>query len=168
MSTKTESPSPKRWPSATTEPAAAEAESSWNQVELLLTPTAGTLYRIAEVESDPVRLNSRLGYYTNFLNLLDLCAVAVPAGFQREGLPFGVDAFEFELGLAPRLVRAPGEHGGPERFEASLLEGTDGCAALVMRSLGARSRTRRSRNARRVRWATVASFGRIESVTADS
>ena len=85
-----------------------------------------------------------------------------------EGLPFGVDAFEFELGLAPRLVRAPREHGGPERFEASILEGTDGCAALVMRSLAARSRTRRSRNARRVRWATVACFGRVESVTADS
>jgi allophanate hydrolase len=37
-----------------------------------------------------VRLNSNLGYYTNFVNLLDLAAVAVPAGFRRDGLPFGV------------------------------------------------------------------------------
>ncbi len=83
-----------------------QAESSWNQVELLLTPTAGTLYRIAEVESDPVRLNSRLGYYTNFLNLLDLCAVAVPAGFQREGLPFGVTLVGRAFGDAALLALA--------------------------------------------------------------
>jgi len=56
----------------------------------MLTPTAGTIYRIEEVERDPVELNSNLGYYTNFMNLLDLCAVAVPAGFQSNGLPFGV------------------------------------------------------------------------------
>src|SRR5262245_16377450 len=62
----------------------------WNEIDLLVTPTAGTIYRIAEVEADPVRLNSNLGYYTNFMNLLDLAAIAVPAGFQRDGLPFGV------------------------------------------------------------------------------
>ena len=62
----------------------------WNGIDVLLTPTAGTIYRIAEVEADPVRLNSNLGYYTNFMNLLDLAAIAVPAGFQRDGLPFGV------------------------------------------------------------------------------
>jgi len=62
----------------------------WNAIDVLLTPTAGSIYRIAEVEADPVRLNSNLGYYTNFMNLLDLAAIAVPAGFQRDGLPFGV------------------------------------------------------------------------------
>lgn len=62
----------------------------WDTVDIVMTPTAGTIYRIAEVEADPIRLNSNLGYYTNFLNLLDLCAIAVPAGFQRDGLPFGV------------------------------------------------------------------------------
>ncbi|HXM80784.1 MAG TPA: allophanate hydrolase [Burkholderiales bacterium] len=66
------------------------AASAWNEVDILVTPTAGTIYRIAEVEADPVRLNSNLGYYTNFMNLLDLSAIAVPAGFQRDGLPFGV------------------------------------------------------------------------------
>ena len=62
----------------------------WDMVDIVMTPTAGTIYRTAEVEADPIRLNSNLGYYTNFLNLLDLCAIAVPAGFQRDGLPFGV------------------------------------------------------------------------------
>ena len=62
----------------------------WNDIDVLLTPTAGTIYKIAEVEADPVRTNSNLGYYTNFMNLLDLSAIAVPAGFQRNGLPFGV------------------------------------------------------------------------------
>jgi allophanate hydrolase len=62
----------------------------WQQIDVLLTPTAGTIYRIAEVEADPVRLNSRLGIYTNFMNLLDLAAVAVPSGFTGAGLPFGV------------------------------------------------------------------------------
>ena len=62
----------------------------WDEIDVLVTPTAGTLYRIAEVEADPVRLNSNLGYYTNFMNLLDLAAIAVPAGFQRDGLPFGI------------------------------------------------------------------------------
>ncbi|HUN68068.1 MAG TPA: allophanate hydrolase [Burkholderiales bacterium] len=62
----------------------------WDNVDILVTPTAGTIYRIAEVEADPIFTNSNLGYYTNFLNLLDLAAIAVPAGFQGNGLPFGI------------------------------------------------------------------------------
>jgi allophanate hydrolase len=67
-----------------------EAEAVWTEIDLLLTPTAGTIYRIDEVEAEPVRLNSNLGYYTNFMNLLDLSALAVPAGFTPQGLPFGI------------------------------------------------------------------------------
>jgi 4'-phosphopantetheinyl transferase len=52
-----------------------------------------------------------------------------------EGLPFGLDAFEFELEPGIRMVHAPPDHGGAERFEAYVIEGTDGCAALVSRSL---------------------------------
>jgi allophanate hydrolase len=63
---------------------------TWDQIDVLLTPTAGTVYTIAAVAADPIRLNSDLGYYTNFVNLLDLSALALPAGFQRNGLPFGV------------------------------------------------------------------------------
>ncbi|MGC2166176.1 MAG: allophanate hydrolase, partial [Gallionella sp.] len=55
-----------------------------------VTPTAGTIYRIDEMLADPIRLNANLGYYTNFMNLLDCAAVAVPAGFQDNGLPFGI------------------------------------------------------------------------------
>jgi allophanate hydrolase len=67
-----------------------QSEQAWEQVDVILTPTAGTIYRIDEVSANPVRLNSNLGHYTNFMNLLDLAAVAVPAGFQDNGLPFGV------------------------------------------------------------------------------
>ena len=62
----------------------------WKEIDVLVTPTAGTIYRIGEVEADPIRLNTNLGYYTNFVNLLDLAAVAAPAGFRKDGLPFGV------------------------------------------------------------------------------
>ena len=67
-----------------------EAEPTWSAVDLLVTPTAGTIYTLAEVEADPIRLNSNLGIYTNFVNLMDLSAIAVPAGFTSAGLPFGV------------------------------------------------------------------------------
>lgn len=66
------------------------AEPIWDSVDIILTPTAGTIYTIAEVEADPIQTNTNLGYYTNFMNLLDLSAVAMPAGFQENGLPFGV------------------------------------------------------------------------------
>jgi allophanate hydrolase len=65
-------------------------DAVWNDIDVMLTPTAGTIYRIDEMQADPIRLNANLGYYTNFMNLLDLAATAVPAGFQNDGLPFGV------------------------------------------------------------------------------
>lgn len=71
-----------------------QCDSVWQTVDCLLTPTAGTIYRVADMQADPIRLNSNLGYYTNFVNLLDYSAVAVPAGFQTAGdaagLPWGV------------------------------------------------------------------------------
>jgi len=87
-------------------------EQAWQQIDVLLTPTAGTTYRIAEEQADPVRLNTQLGTYTNFMNLLDLAGVAVPAGFTAAGLPFGVTLAapawsDFELlRLAARLQRS--------------------------------------------------------------
>jgi allophanate hydrolase len=56
----------------------------------MVVPTTGTTYTIEQVQKEPISLNSNLGYYTNFVNLLDLCAVAVPAGFRPNGLPFGI------------------------------------------------------------------------------
>jgi allophanate hydrolase len=63
---------------------------SLSGVDFLAVPTAPTHYRRDEVAADPIGCNSRLGTYTNFVNLLDLCAVAVPSGLTRTGLPFGV------------------------------------------------------------------------------
>jgi allophanate hydrolase len=66
------------------------AASVFAGVDGLLLPTAPTHYTIEEVLANPVELNSRLGTYTNFVNLLDLSALAVPAGRKRSGLPFGI------------------------------------------------------------------------------
>jgi len=62
----------------------------WRDVDCLLLPTAGTIFTLAEVTAHPVARNSELGTYTNFANLLDLSAIAVPAGRLSSGLPFGV------------------------------------------------------------------------------
>jgi len=72
-----------------------QAERQWETMDALLLPTAPTQYRVADVEADPVRLNATLGLYTNFVNLFDLAAVAVPGGVrppggEKGGLPFGV------------------------------------------------------------------------------
>ena len=65
-------------------------EAEWAKVDILLLPTAPTTYRVDAMLADPITLNSRLGTYTNFFNLLGLSAIAVPAGFRMDGLPFGV------------------------------------------------------------------------------
>jgi allophanate hydrolase len=62
-------------------------------VDTLVLPTAATIYTRAQVEADPITLNSRLGTYTNFANLLDTAALAVPTGFRADGLPFGITLF---------------------------------------------------------------------------
>ncbi|MDH4945069.1 allophanate hydrolase [Sulfurimonas sp. C5] len=70
-----------------------QADSVMKDVDFALTPTTGTIYTIEEVNADPIQLNTNLGYYTNFMNLLDFSAYAVPAGFRDNGLPFGVTLF---------------------------------------------------------------------------
>jgi allophanate hydrolase len=69
---------------------ARQAEALWDAAEVLLLPTAPTIYRIDEVLAEPVALNSNLGLYTNFVNLLDMSAVAVPAGWRGNHTGFGV------------------------------------------------------------------------------
>jgi allophanate hydrolase len=82
----------------------------WETVDLLLLPTTGTIFRADEVLADPITTNTKLGYYTNFMNLLDLCGVALPAGERRNGTPFGITlvgpAFfdDFILALGARYV----------------------------------------------------------------
>jgi allophanate hydrolase len=62
----------------------------WSEIDVLLTPTASRIFTIEEVEANPIALNTELGFYTNFVNLLDLSAVALPAGFGENQLPFGI------------------------------------------------------------------------------
>jgi len=70
---------------------AREAEAVWQAIDVLLLPTTPCLYKVEEVLADPIFTNSVLGRYTNFMNLLDLAAIAVPCGFARGGkLPWGI------------------------------------------------------------------------------
>ncbi|KPJ92633.1 MAG: allophanate hydrolase [Gammaproteobacteria bacterium SG8_11] len=70
-----------------------QADKIVSEYDFIVIPTAGTIYTIERLQADPITLNSNLGYYTNFMNLLDYAAVAVPAGFMENGLPFGVTLF---------------------------------------------------------------------------
>jgi allophanate hydrolase len=73
-------------------------QQTFEQVDALALPTAPTLYTVEQILADPVGLNSRLGTYTNFVNLLDLCGLAVPAALHDGGsggtapgvTPFGI------------------------------------------------------------------------------
>ena len=67
-----------------------QADALLSQVDALLVPTSPGIYRIDAVNADPIRLNSQLGVWTNFVNLLDQCALALPGGFREDGLPCGI------------------------------------------------------------------------------
>ncbi|KXU33758.1 allophanate hydrolase [Sphingobium sp. 22B] len=66
------------------------ADTLWESIDLLAFPTTGTTYRVAELKAAPIALNSALGFYTNFVNLLDMAAVAVPAGIRSNATGFGI------------------------------------------------------------------------------
>jgi allophanate hydrolase len=66
------------------------SSATWEQIDVLLLPTSGTIYTVAELEAEPIQFNSNLGYYTNFVNYFDLAALAVPNGLQPDGLPAGI------------------------------------------------------------------------------
>ncbi|MBY0302779.1 allophanate hydrolase [Sphingomonas ginsenosidimutans] len=66
------------------------ADMLFQDIDLLAFPTTGTTYRVAELLAAPVALNSNLGFYTNFVNLLDMAAVAVPAGVRDNATGFGI------------------------------------------------------------------------------
>jgi allophanate hydrolase len=66
------------------------ADTMWSGIDLLAFPTTGTTYRVAELHAAPIALNSNLGFYTNFVNLLDMAAVAVPAGTRANATGFGI------------------------------------------------------------------------------
>ncbi len=90
-------------------------------IDALLVPTMPTAYTVAQVLADPITLNSRLGTYTNFVNLLDLCGLAVPASIRPDGIPFGVTL------LAP---------GGQDAMLASFGRAFQASTGLPMGALG--------------------------------
>jgi allophanate hydrolase len=67
-----------------------DCRAAWGTADIMVVPGAPTIYKIAELEQNPIELNSRIGRYTNFVNLLDLAAITVPAGARDDGLPFGI------------------------------------------------------------------------------
>jgi allophanate hydrolase len=66
------------------------AEMDLAEVDFFALPTAGTIYTVADLDREPVRFNSNLGHYTNFVNFFELCGLALPFGFRSDGLPFGI------------------------------------------------------------------------------
>lgn len=87
--------------------------SQFAHINFLVLPTAPSIYKIEDVKQHAVVLNSRLGTYTNFVNLLDLCGVALPAGMRPDGLPFGITLLapayhdDLALTLAHHWERTP-------------------------------------------------------------
>ncbi len=65
-------------------------DHTFRTIDAMLLPTAPTIYTVEQVLADPIGLNSRLGTYTNFVNLLDMCGLAVPASMRPDGTPFGI------------------------------------------------------------------------------
>jgi allophanate hydrolase len=82
--------------------------SLWDRIDVLVVPTAPTFPTRQAVREEPVLRNRELGYYTNFVNLLDLAAVAVPSVMRDDQLPFGVTLIgpaQSELRLAELAER---------------------------------------------------------------
>ena len=66
------------------------ASDEIHECHFIALPTAGTIYTLADLEREPVLYNSNLGHYTNFVNFFRMSALALPAGFRADGLPFGI------------------------------------------------------------------------------
>ena len=103
------------------------SEAVWDHVDALLLPVTPTHPTLAEVAADPLGINSRLGTFTNFVNLLDLAAIAVPGVLTDAGLPFGVQfvapAFSDRplLDIASLWTGEPAESTAPKPGTASLV-----------------------------------------------
>jgi 4'-phosphopantetheinyl transferase len=99
--------------------------------ELEAAELARQFFSVAEAEAvEGVGGVERLRTFYRFWSLKEAALKSI-----GEGLPFGLDAFEFELNPNLRVVHAPPDHGGPEQFGAHVIGEADSCAALVIRSL---------------------------------
>lgn len=96
--------------------------AEWTKMDVLAVPTSGTIYNLAQIAEAPVQRNTNLGYYTNFVNLLDLCALAVPGTFRADGLPAGITLIaeangdRFLASIGARFHRASAVPMGASRF----------------------------------------------------
>jgi allophanate hydrolase len=111
------------------------SERAFAGIDALVLPTTPTVYSTAQVLANPVEFNSRLGTYTNFVNLLDLCGLALPAAIRPDDIPFGITRWRPPAGRAsrqhrPRLsCRYQTEHGRrslPQPPLATLPQGLGG------------------------------------------
>jgi allophanate hydrolase len=97
-------------------------QSEMSKCEMLALPTTGTIYRIADVEAEPIATNTNNGYYTYFANLADLCAISVPASLRQDGLPFGLCLLGLPLqegrlrGVAREFHAVSGLNAGATQF----------------------------------------------------
>ena len=107
-------------------------DHTFRAIDALVLPTAPTIYTVEEVLADPIPLNSRLGTYTNFVNLLDLCGLAVPASMRPDGIAVRRDA------------AGAGRRGRHARLDRPAIPSTQ----PACRSARSSSRSRRSRNSR--------------------
>ena len=126
-----------------------QAAAMWDDIDLLLVPTAPTHYTLADMQADPVALNRNLGEYTNFVNLLDYAAIAVPSSLRADGLPFGVTLIgpcgsDWQLAeLGQRLHHSTGLKQGvtglnlPEANVISGLTAIENEAAIAVAVVGA-------------------------------
>ncbi|MDP3814808.1 allophanate hydrolase [Pseudomonas sp.] len=101
----------------------AECDRILADLDCVLTPAYPRPVSLAELHAEPLKRNAELGYYSNFMNMLDYAAVAVPAGFMAGGLPWGVTLFgraftdQYLLSLSAALQY---QHGLPLAGERSL------------------------------------------------
>ena len=109
---------------------AQRARVMWDLADVLVVPTVPTHYTIEQMRADPVKLNRNLGMYTNFVNLLDYAAIAVPASMRVDGLPFGV-TFVAPCGSDWRLA----ELGQRFHHATGLTQGATGEALPAMQDI---------------------------------
>jgi allophanate hydrolase len=118
------------------------ADKLVNDVDVLVTPTAGRHFTLAEIAEEPILRNSQLGYYTNFMNLLDFAAIAVPTSFTDKHMPFGITLFSAAmsdqklLSLAKRIqdnIQLPlGATENPYQLSENPLADSEGFIDLVV------------------------------------
>ena len=111
------------------------AEAEWERMDVLLLPTTGAIYTHEAVAEAPLQLDTDLGYYTRFVNLLDLAAVAVPAGMRANGLPFGVSLISPAFSEEALLSLADGFHRAQTLVPGDVLDLAacpPGCVAVAV------------------------------------